>query len=140
MMPITAAMIAVLLMSLQAPPPIRSLDKGVDSQIDSARQVSARTDAEWQTLWRQHAGERARPTVDFSREVVVGVFLGSRPSAGFAVEIAGVREDGSTLVVQYRETRPSPGALTAQVLTMPYHIVAVSRRAGMTDVRFEKVS
>jgi hypothetical protein len=139
MMLIPAVMIPVFLMSMQAPAPVRSLDKGVDSQVDSARQMSARTDAEWQALWRQHAGERARPTVDFTREIVAGVFLGSRPTAGFAVEIVGVREDGSTLVVQYRETRPSPGAVTAQVLTMPYHIVAVPRRAGMTDVRFEKV-
>jgi hypothetical protein len=77
--------------------------------------------------------------VDFAKELVVGVFMGSRPSAGFSVEIVGTRVDGSVLVVQYRETRPPADALVAQVLTMPYHIAAVPKRAGVTDVRFEKI-
>ncbi len=129
-----------LLMTLQAPPALRTLDKGGDSQIDAPRQATAKTPAEWEALWRLHGGERERPKVDFSKELVAGVFLGSRPTAGFGVEIVGVREDGGALVVQYRETRPAPGAVVAQVLTMPYHIVAIARRAGTTDVKFEKVS
>ena len=35
-----------------------------------------------------------QPKVDFATEMVVGVFLGSRPSAGFAVEILAVEEQG----------------------------------------------
>jgi hypothetical protein len=129
-----------LLMTLQAPAPLRTLDKGGDSQIDAPRQTAAKTPAEWDALWRLHGGERERPKVDFSKELVAGVFLGSRPTAGFGVEIVGVREDGAALVVQYRETRPAPGAVVAQVLTMPYHIVAIARRAGITDVKFEKLN
>jgi hypothetical protein len=134
------SLIAVVLTMLQAPAPLRTLDRGLDSQIDAARQVTARTAAEWQALWTQHAGERARPAVDFGKEMVAGVFLGSRPTAGFSVEIVDVREQGSTLTVQYRENRPSPGTLTAQVLTMPYHIVAVPKPMAGGDVRFEKIN
>jgi hypothetical protein len=133
------ALIATFLTTLQAPAPVRSIDKGLDSQLDAARQATVRTAAEWEALWRLHGGERTRPAVDFGKEMVVGVFMGSRPTAGFSVEIVGTRVDGPALVVQYRETRPAADALVAQVLTMPYHIAAVPRRAGVTDVRFEKI-
>ena len=75
----------------------------------------------------------------FGKEIVVAVFMGSRPTAGFSVEIVSTRVDGVALVVQYRETRPARDAIVAQILTMPYHIAAVPKRAGVTDVRFEKL-
>jgi hypothetical protein len=134
------SLIATLLMTLQSPLTIRTIDKGLDSQVDTPRQTTVRTAVEWDALWRLHGGERTRPPVDFGKDVIVAVFLGSRPTAGFAVEIVGAREDGPVLVVQYRETRPPAGALTAQVLTMPYHIAAVPKRAGVTDVKFEKIN
>jgi hypothetical protein len=132
--------IAIFLMTLQTPAPMRTLDKGLDSNVDAARQATARTPGEWEALWRAHGGDRTRPAVDFSKEFVVAVFLGSRPTAGFSVEIVSTRDDGAGLVVQYRETRPPAGAILAQVLTMPYHIAAVPKRAGVTDVKFEKIS
>ena len=131
-------MIAALLAAiLQTAVPVRSLDKGAISQIDSARQAVARSESEWSTLWSQHAGQRARPDVDFSKEMVVAIFLGTRPTAGFSVEIVGAREEGAMLIVSYRETRPQPGIVTAQVLTSPYHLVAVPKHG---DVKWERVS
>jgi hypothetical protein len=116
---------------------VRTLDKGDISFTDSARQVTARTEAEWAAIWRQHAANRPEPTVDFSREMVVGVFLGSRPTAGNGVQIVGTRVDQGALVVEYRERRPARGDVTAQVVTSPYHLVALPVRQGA--VRFEKI-
>jgi hypothetical protein len=116
---------------------MRTIDKGAESNIDSARQVTARTAAEWAALWKTHAFDRPLPTVDFSREMVIGVFMGSRPTAGFALEIVGAVDEGGTLVVTYRETTPPSGVVTAQVLVAPYHLVAVPKHTEM--VRFEKV-
>jgi hypothetical protein len=131
-------MIALLLAAiLQASVPIRSLDKGPSSRVDAARQATVQSSAEWNALWSQHAGDRARPAVDFSKETVLAVFLGTRPSAGFSVEIVGAREEGGALVVSYRETRPQPGSVAAQVLTSPYHLVAVPKHG---DVKWERVS
>jgi len=131
-------MIAVLLAAiLQASVPIRSIDKGISSQIDIARQAAVRSDAEWNMLWSQHAGDRARPAVDFNKEMVLAVFLGTRSTAGFSVEIVSAREEGGALVVSYRESRPPSGSVTAQVLTSPYHLVAVPKHG---DVKWERVS
>jgi hypothetical protein len=116
---------------------MRTIDQGPTSAIDSPREVVVRTAAEWQALWREHAPERQAPEVDFSRSMVVGVFLGSRPSAGYGVTIQEPEQAGDGLVVRYRESRPAPGAMTAQIMTAPFQLVAVPRAA---TVRFEKAA
>ena len=116
---------------------MRVIDRGAQSRIDETRQVVARTAEEWNSLWRQHAPERPAPSVDFAREMVAGVFFGSQNSGGYAIEIVGASAKGGSLVVQYRETRPGPDALAAQVITSPFHLAALPRADG--DVKFERV-
>jgi len=118
--------------------PMRTIDKGAMSNMDDARQASALSVEEWSTLWTQHAGERTRPSVDFTKEAVAAVFLGTRPTGGFSIEIVRVRNEGLALVVEYKETRPAPDSVAAQVLTSPYHIVAVPRGSA-TQVKFARV-
>jgi protease stability complex PrcB-like protein len=134
-------MLFVLLAALaQAPqtPSMRTIERGAMSFVDTPRQVTVRTGAEWAVAWRAHAGDdRPAPVVDFSKEMVVGVFLGTRRTSGYGVEIVRTREENGALVVQYVETPPSPRAVTAQVITMPYHLVAVPQRPG--EVKFERV-
>lgn len=122
---------------LQGDAPLRVLDQGDQSSIDEARQSVARSPAELDALWRLHAPSRPQPKVDFAREMVAAVFLGMRPTAGFAIEIVGTREEAGALVVQYRERQPARGSFTAQVLTFAYAIVALPRREGA--VRFEQI-
>jgi hypothetical protein len=116
---------------------MRTIDKGAQSNVDDAKTVVVRDAESWKKLWQGHAPDRALPAVDFSREMVVGVFLGSRPTSGYDVAVVGTREDGGALVVEYRETAPPRDAMTAQVLTAPYHLVVVATRGG--DVKFEKI-
>jgi hypothetical protein len=125
----------LLALALQGVPPLRVLEKGDQSNVDDAKQVAARTTAEWNTLWRRHSPDRDQPRVDFAREMVLGVFLGSRPTAGHGVEILSALVDQGVLVVRFRETRPPGDRLVAQVITSPYHLVAVPRHSG--DVKFE---
>ncbi len=118
-------------------PMLRTIDKGTESNVDDAKTVVVRDAAAWKKLWQGHAPDRALPAVDFSREMVVAVFMGSRTTSGYDVAIQGTREEGGALVVAYRETAPAREVMTAQVITSPYHIAAVPVRSG--DVRFEKI-
>jgi PrcB C-terminal len=115
----------------------RTIEKGDQSNVDDARQVVVRTDAEWTKLWQQHSPDRKRPAVDFSKEMVVGVFMGSRSTSGYSVSIGSAASMDGHLVVRYQESTPPRGAMTAQVLSFPYHLVAVPKATG--DVKFEKV-
>lgn len=114
----------------------RTIERGSQSNIDAARQVVIRTAAEWTAFWRTHNFDKPAPQLDFDNEMAVGVFMGSRPTSGYSVAITGVAEHDGALVVTYTESSPRPGAMAAQVLTFPYHIVAVPKRAG--NVTFEK--
>lgn len=125
----------VVVLAIQGVSPLRVLDKGDQSNVDDAKQVAARTTAEWNTLWRQHSPDRDQPRVDFGRDMVLGVFLGSRTTAGFSVEIVSTLVEQGILVVRFRETRPQSDRIVAQVITSPYHLVAVPRHSG--DVKFE---
>jgi len=115
----------------------RTVDKGEQSNIDEARQVVVRTDAEWTKLWQQHSPDRQRPAVDFAKDMIVGVFMGSRPTAGYNISIVSTFAKDGNVLVRYQESTPRPGTMAAQVLTFPYHLVAVPTAAG--DVRFEKI-
>jgi hypothetical protein len=135
---VTKALVLFLLAAfLQGTPGMRSLDKGDQSNMDDARQAVARTPGEWSALWRLHSPDRPAPKVDFGKEMVAGVFLGSRPTAGFGIEIVGTREANGALVVQFKQTQPARGLVTAQILTSAYHLVALPKRAG--DVTFERL-
>jgi VWFA-related protein len=120
-----------------APVQMQTLNSDMMSGIDRPQQSVARTPDEWQALWQRHAPGRPAPTVDLTRDMVVAVFLGSRPSGGYQAEITGIRTEGNVLVVQWAERRPAPGQVAAQVMTAPAHLVTVPRYDG--DVRFEKV-
>lgn len=123
----TAAMVAQT-------PSFTNVAKGDSSGQQLARQVTVRTAAEWKALWKDHAPTEKMPTVEFARDMVVGIFLGTKPSAGHEVEIVGVRPEGKELVVEYVQKQPAPGTMAAQILTEPFHLVAVPKHAG--TVRF----
>ena len=115
----------------------RTIEKGDQSNVDDAKQVVVRDATAWRAMWRQHAPDRPLPAIDFEKESVVAVFMGSRNTAGYSITILSATEGGGALVVKYRETRPTAGGVTAQVLTFPYHIVAIPKVAA-TSVKFER--
>jgi hypothetical protein len=112
-----------------APMTFTTLDRGTHSQIEAPRTVVVRTAAEWSALWKEHAGNSKPAVVDFTRSMAIGVFAGSRPTAGFSVEVTQLETRGAALVVTYHERRPASDEVVAQMLTSPFHIVAVDSRA-----------
>jgi hypothetical protein len=111
--------------------------QGPMSGIEEPRHVVIRTAGEWQTVWKAHDPVATAPAVDFTRAVVIGVFLGSRPTSGFTVEITAVKTQDALAVVEYIERRPAPGAIVAQVLTSPFHLVRLPREVD--SIQFKKV-
>ena len=128
--------VLVLMLTMQASS-IQTIVTDMMSQVESPKQAVARTAEEWTKLWREHAGDTAVPKVDLASRTVVAVFLGTRSSAGYLVEITGTRHDKGALVVEWRERRPEPDQVSAQVITSPAHIATIPKVAG--EIRFEKV-
>ena len=105
--------------------PVRSIDKGAMSGCH-ARQVTVSDRETWAACGASTRGEMVAAV---SRDVRAPVS---------PVEIVGYHEEGGQIVVQYRETTPRAGAITAQVIVSPYHLVALPKRAG--TLTFEKLT
>jgi hypothetical protein len=74
--------------------------------------------------------------VTFDNTMIVAVFLGARPTAGYTVHIVGTRREGETLVVEFTEQSP-PAADNPPAETTPYVVAGIRRHDG--PLRFEKV-
>jgi hypothetical protein len=120
---------------------VRTIASGASGGASAARAWLATSDEALRgSLAAQVPGyvappEPAQPSIDWSREVVVGVILGQRSSGGYGVEVVSAKRDGSTLDVTVREKKPPPGDMTIQVLTYPWTLAAVDvRGASVTKV------
>ena len=100
--------------------------------------VVARDDAELRALWSSLGLERAMPRVTFENTMIVAIYLGSRPSAGYGAEIVGVRRDGQTTVVEWVERLPRGDTAAPEGVTTPYVIAGVPAFAG--QVQFAKLA
>ena len=94
--------------------------------------VVIRSDAQWAQAWDRVVDrvmpKPERPAVDFSREIVVLVAMGQRPSGGYAVAIDGVFEADGRLYVRVNERSPGQSCFVTAALTQPVDAVRVPRR------------
>jgi len=125
---------AMVVLALQGA--VETIARDSSSNIDTATQAVARTPQEWQALWRRHAGDRPAPKVDLGTRMVVAVFLGSRSTGGYRAEVTGTKQEGGTLIVEWREQRPDPRDIVAQVITSPAHLASIAKFDG--EVVFRK--
>ncbi|MDD5628039.1 MAG: protease complex subunit PrcB family protein [Elusimicrobia bacterium] len=90
----------------------------------------------WAELWAGLSRKRP-PRLDFSRQQVVGVFLGLQPTGGFRVEISSeVVSLPAALVVRYRVLSPPADRAAPEGATAPFALRAIPRSA--LPVRFER--
>ncbi len=133
----TIAMACALAVVLQGAMPIGTIVRDNMSNVEEPRQTVARTQAEWTALWRAHAGDQPAPKVDFGTHLVAAVFLGSRSTAGYSVEIIRAAVDGRTMTLEWRERRPDRDSILAQVITSPAHLATIPKFGG--EIVFKKV-
>jgi PrcB C-terminal len=110
--------------------PFSTLDKGLTSGVREPTQLVIRTHDDWAALWGRHMQIQPAPQappVDFSRDMVVALFMGERPTGGHRIEITRVERADSGLSVRYRSQAPDPGTMVSQALTQPFHLVTLPR-------------
>lgn len=124
-----------------AAPSFERLLTSATSAYTEPAEVVARDAKAWQSLWgamspNRAAGPVAPPVVDFTREMVVLVATGTRPTGGHAVRVDAIEAvQGGGAVVRYTVTSPGAGCMSTQMLTSPVEVVRTARVDG--PVRFE---
>ncbi len=111
--------------------PIHTLAKGSFSAISQPEEKVIRSEAKWTAFWEKHSVNRqtARrvPEVDFAKQMVIAVTMGRERTGGYAIEITSVRESGNELLISVQRNKPAANAMKTQVLTAPFHYIAVPK-------------
>lgn len=98
---------------------------------DLRQTYTIRSDAEWQAAWQAHEPRTvppaARPAVDFSRQMVLGLTRGTGPNGCHGLSIQRVVEHAEQLLVHYAVSTPSGTAACTQALVALTDFVVVER-------------
>ncbi len=82
-------------------------------------------------LWYQAYGSQLQvpqvPSIDFSRETVLAVFDGQKPTGGYDIKVRGVSVENGELYVDLVQQQPQQGQIATQALTSPWMLIHVLR-------------
>lgn len=92
--------------------------------IGEARRLIIRDANAWAEFWSE-LGVGERPVVDFTRDVVVAVAAGQRPTGGYEIAIERVRQVNGELTIEVVETTPGPNCMTTASLTQPADVIVI---------------
>ncbi len=85
----------------------------------------------WNNLWRTTYSNTTPmpelPKIDFSKEMVLAIYLGKKNTGGFNTFVEGVYEYDDHVLVSARKTTPQPGRNVIMITTEPYTIVKTER-------------
>ena len=124
-----------------------------NSGFPDRRRMVIRDRPTWAEVWRQmHSGNVSfsysgpgsepvisvpppLPEIDFFRNMVLVVTMGSEPTGGYAIVIDGVYERANQLEVVVRNISPGRNCFTFPAATRPADIVELVRREGSVVFR-----
>jgi hypothetical protein len=109
------------------------------SGVTAKQNVVIRDEAAWARLWAEHTAGRnpapALPQIDFSRQMLVGVFAGESASGCHSIAIPRVVAGAASVKVEVDERELQTFAACPAVITHAMQVVAIER----TDVPVEFV-
>ena len=103
--------------------------------IQAAAKMVFRNETTWRTFWSQAIAPytpalKEIPAVDFRSEMVVGVFMGNKPVAGYQTRIESTTVDVTgpqeRMVVRYMNSEPAPENAGAKFTVQPFYLRKVT--------------
>ena len=110
----------------------RLLSEGANGP-KTAGEITAKSADDWRGKWVATGVEAPPPDVndvDFSKEIVVALLAGERPTGGWKIgPNVVVKRQGRFAAIEYTVVGPGKGCTTTQALTSPYVVLAVNADA-----------
>jgi protease stability complex PrcB-like protein len=103
---------------------IRRIGQWSHTGVREARRMVIQDANAWAEFWSE-LGVGNRPAVDFTRDVVIAVAAGERPSGGHEIAVSKVTQENGELTAEIVETVPGPNCLTTSALVQPVDVVVV---------------
>jgi hypothetical protein len=111
--------------------PIRRIGQYSNSGIVTPERLVIRDDSSYARFWAR-LGAGTRPSVDFTRDVVIAAAAGQRQTGGHSIAVDQVVRSGDGLAVEVVEVAPGPDCMSAQVVTQPVDVVVVAAADAKT--------
>ncbi|MDQ8012261.1 MAG: protease complex subunit PrcB family protein [Flavobacterium nitrogenifigens] len=67
------------------------------------------------------------PNIDFTKEYLVGIFAGAKPTSGYTIKITSIIENNCEIVVNYYEKAPAEGENVTQAPTYPSDFILIPK-------------
>ena len=107
------------------------------SGLTEPQQVVIRDVEQWRQTWNaiwQHSSPRpAVPEIDFSRDMLIVVALGERPTGGYSIFIDAASAGADRLAISIRSVSPGDGCAVTLAQTQPVDVARVPRRSGSAE-------
>ena len=110
----------------ETPAPFTELASGTDASVTTRENYLISTDEELRSLWPLLNPRSGRPVIDFTKEVVIAVFAGEEPTAGYAIAVSAIT-DTTERMVTIQISAPGVTCLAAQVVTTPYQVLKIPK-------------
>ena len=111
---------------------IRRIGQWSTSAITAPARVVIRNDSSYAKFWAAIGDAGSRPSVDFTRDLVIAVAAGQQTTGGHSISVDRVTRVGPGLAVEVTETAPPPGCMVTQALTQPVDMVVVAAADAQT--------
>jgi hypothetical protein len=116
--------------------PWRSVASGTSGGVQKFTAKLISNQADWANFCRLDGFTESMPQIDFFKERLVVVALGTRNTGGYSVTVTDVRPqtNGSFDIIAVEST-PAPNMMTTQAITTPFTVIAVDRQVSTINVK-----
>ena len=88
----------------------------------------------WTKIYKGVEPMPALPKIDFNKDILLAVFMGTKSTGGYNIDIQTILEKTDHLKVEVREISPRGTGIVTMALTQPLHVVKISK--SNKQVRF----
>ncbi|MBI5065915.1 protease complex subunit PrcB family protein [Candidatus Woesearchaeota archaeon] len=110
---------------------LEEISKGAHSAHNERTHYKISDNVTWNKVWTKTFANcssiPAVPSVDFSTEMVLAVYMGAKSSGGYNITIEKIVETEERLEILVKEVNRKPGMMTTMAITKPYHIVKTAK-------------
>jgi hypothetical protein len=96
-------------------------------EYKSFKGLKVESQEKFESLFKPCVTANALPPIDFTKNTLVGVLAGEKPTSGYSIKVESIVENDCEMVLFYSETSPVAGQNQMQVVTYPQDFVLIPK-------------
>lgn len=97
---------------------------------------------EYENFYREHTNiisdELPKLNIDFKKEILIGIFLGQRPTSGYGIYITKVTIENKKIIIYANEVCPKKDQIVLMVITYPSVFIKIPKYDYPVELKLNK--